>query len=145
MKMYEYKGSGLEGIYLKNGYEILQTPYGQGVRIENVQGLHRAIAAEIVTQGSPMTGHQFRFLRKEQDLVQAELAAILRVDVQTVANWEKRGPQEVPGPADIAMRGLYSAYCHIQYGPYQAPKTTIPRETATFTLQGKEWIEAIAA
>jgi len=143
--MYEYTGSGLEGIYLKNGYSIVESDYGKGVSIHNIEGLHRAIAEDIIRQGSPMTGHQFRFLRKEQDLVQAELAAILRVDVQTIANWEKRGAEEVPGPADIAMKGLYSAYCHVQYGPYKAPKTTVPSETATFTLEGETWIETIAA
>ncbi|WP_200986531.1 helix-turn-helix domain-containing protein [Pseudomonas cichorii] len=145
MKMYEYTGSGLNGIFLKNGYRIVETAHGKGVSIENIEGLHRAIAADIVQQDSPMTGHQFRFLRKEQDLVQAELAEILRVDIQTIANWEKRGPEGVPGPADIAMRGLYSAYCHIQYSPYQALRSNIPTETATFTLDGENWVEAIAA
>ncbi|TRN63619.1 transcriptional regulator, partial [Pseudomonas syringae] len=40
MKMYKYKGSGLDGIFLKNGYTILETPYGEGVKIEDIDGLH---------------------------------------------------------------------------------------------------------
>jgi len=42
--MFEYTGSGLEGIYLKNGYTIVESSYGQGVKIEDLEGLHRAIA-----------------------------------------------------------------------------------------------------
>lgn len=143
--MYEYTGCNLKGIYLKNGYRIVETDYGKGVSIDNIEVLHRAIAEDIIKQGSPMTGHQFRFLRKEQDLVQAELAAILRIDAQTVANWEKKGVQELPGQVDIAMKGLYSAYGHVQHDLYKAPKTNVPSETATFVLEGDHWVETIAA
>lgn len=107
--MYKYTGSGLDGIFLKNGYTIVETSYGQGVKIEDIDGLHRAIAVDIIRQTTPMNGRQFRFLRKEQDLIQEEVAAIFRVDVQTIANWEKRGAQEIPGPADVAMRAFYAA------------------------------------
>lgn len=144
--MYEYTGSGLEGIFLKNGYRIVESAYGQGVAIEDIENLHRAIAADILRQKNPMTGHQFRFLRKEQDLVQAELAAMLRVDVQTIANWEKKGAEAVPGPSDFAMRAFYSAFCQIQNGPFEFPSQARPDEGAVFVLgENHEWSEAIAA
>lgn len=138
--MYQYSGSGLEGIFLKNGYSIVQTPYGEAVRIENVEALHAAIAADIVRQSLPMSGHQFRFLRKEQELTQAECAAILRVDVQTVANWEKRGKQEVPGPADFAMRLLYGLYAKINLpSPVLRPGAK-PNESRAMERDNQDWI-----
>lgn len=145
--MYEYTGSGLGGIFLKNGYKIVETTYGKGVSIEDIDGLHRAIAADILRQKTPMTGRQFRFLRKEQDLIQEEAAAIFRVDVQTIANWEKKGAQEIPGPPDIAMRAFYSAYVHANFGPIKFEPNAEPHEGASFELDGSEWkeSEAIAA
>jgi DNA-binding transcriptional regulator YiaG len=143
--MFEYTGSGLAGIYLKNGYTIVETAYGKGVTIQDVEGLHRAIAADIVQQRRPMTGHQFRFLRKEKDLVQEEAAALFRVDVQTIANWEKKGADLVPGASDIAMRAWYSAYVHATYGPVKIEPGTPPAEGATFELLRNCWAEAHAA
>lgn len=143
--MFEYTGSGLEGIYLKNGYTIVETSYGKGVKIQDVAGLHRAIALDIVQQKKPMTGHQFRFLRKEQDLIQEEAAALFRVDVQTIANWEKKGSDPVPGASDIAMRAWYSAFIHANYGPVRIDAGTPPNESATFQHCQDHWVEAHAA
>jgi|SRR5450830_564112 len=143
--MFEYTGSGLEGIYLKNGYTIVESSYGQGVKIEDVEGLHRAIALDILRQKKPMTGHQFRFLRKEQDLVQEEAAALFRVDVQTIANWEKKGGDPVPGASDIAMRAWFSAYIHVNYGPVRVEPGTPADEGATFQHCQDKWVEAHAA
>jgi DNA-binding transcriptional regulator YiaG len=142
--MYKYTGSGLDGIYLKNGYTVVETSYGQGVRIENVDGLHRAIAAEILRQKTPMTGHQFRFLRKEQDLIQEEAAAIFRVDVQTIANWEKRGSQEIPGPPDIGMRAFYSAYIQAHFGPIRFEPSAKANESISFEIEDSNWVESDA-
>ena len=44
--MFEYTGSGLNGIFLKNGYTLVESDFGPGVAIQDVEGLHRAIAAE---------------------------------------------------------------------------------------------------
>ena len=49
-----------------------------------------------------------RFLRKLMDLTQAELAAWVGTNVQTVARWEK-GRTEISGPADRLMRLLFLA------------------------------------
>ncbi|GAB7532790.1 hypothetical protein PS3A_52060 [Pseudomonas sp. 3A(2025)] len=144
--MFEYTGSGLDGIFLKNGYTLVESDFGPGVAIQDVEGLHRAIAADIVRQKTPMTGHQFRFLRKEQDLVQSELAAMLRIDVQTIARWEKLGTQAVPGPADFAMRAFYSALRHIQNGPFEVPPCAAPDESAVFAFtEDQRWTEVLAA
>lgn len=142
--MYEYTGCGLNGIILKNGYKVVETPYGDGVAIEDLDGLHRAIAGDILRQTTPMSGHQFRFLRKEQDLVQSELAALLRVDVQTVSNWEKKGLEAVPGPADVAMRACYCAYVQVRFGPVIVEPSAKADESAVFEWSDQEWVERVA-
>lgn len=142
--MYQYSGCGLEGIFLKNGYAIVQTPYGEVVKIDGVEELHAAIAADIVSQSSPMSGHQFRFLRKEQELTQAELAAIMRVDVQTVANWEKRGKQDVPGPADMGMRLWYSAYAKLVPSGLRMDVGARPNESRSLQKENDHWVSSPA-
>ncbi|MEB2514817.1 MULTISPECIES: helix-turn-helix domain-containing protein [unclassified Pseudomonas] len=143
--MFNYTGSGLDGIFLKNGYKIVESSYGQGVIIEDIEGLHRAIAIDIIRQKTPMTGNQFRFLRKEQDLVQEEMAALLRVDVQTIANWEKKGNEAIQGPADISMRAFYSAFIHASFGPAKVEPCAKTHERTVFQLNEHKWTEAIAA
>jgi len=142
--MYEYTGCGLTGIFLKNGYKMVESPYGDGIVIEDIDGLHRTIAADILGQRTPMSGHQFRFLRKEQDLVQSELAALLRVDVQTIANWEKKGLEAVPGPADVAMRACYCAFIEVRFGPVIVEPSAKADESAVFGRNEHEWVEMTA-
>ena len=110
--MYQYTGCGLENVFLKNGYTIKHSSFGRTVSIDDIQGLHCAIAMDILRQKTSMNGQQFRFLRKEQDLTQAELAAILGVTEQTVAAWEKQKREAVQTMADISMRAYYLA--HVQ-------------------------------
>lgn len=142
--MYQYSGCGLEGIFLKNGYAIVQTPYGDSVKIDGVEQLHAAIAADIVSQPSPMSGHQFRFLRKEQELTQAECAAIMRVDVQTVANWEKRGKQDVPGPADMGMRFWYSVFANLPLSELRIEIGARPNESRSLQKEDDHWVSSPA-
>lgn len=129
--MYHYKSCGLENIYLKNGYTLKETPYGPAVSIEDVEGLHLAIASDLLRQKTPLTGAQFRFLRKEQDLTQAQMAAILGVTEQTVAAWEKQKDGHVQRMADIAMRAYYLAHRQACQGAQTFPeaKEEAPRQT----------------
>ena len=102
---YQYLASGLDSIFLLNGVTEKETDYGPMVHIENVNGLHRAIGLHIVEKIDPMTGPEFRFLRKQLRLSQVELAKHLKVTDQTVANYEK-GKTEM-GPADPWIRTQY--------------------------------------
>jgi len=138
--MYQYSGCGLEGIFLKNGYTIVKTPYGEAVRIEDVEALHAAIAVDIVRQPLPMSGHQFRFLRKEQELTQADCAALFRVDVQTIANWEKRGKQEVPGPADYGMRLFYCQHANVPVPARSVSPGSRPNESRALEREEHDWV-----
>src|SRR6516225_423619 len=84
---YHYRASGLDDIYLLNGVTFEETPYGPMVTIKKLNGLHRAIGLHIVEKAEPMTGAEFRFLRKQIGFTQAQLGKRLRVSDQTIANY----------------------------------------------------------
>lgn len=104
--MFHYTLSGLDYIWLKNGYQVRETEYGEAVAIEDMEGLHRLIAQDIVSNRVQLTGSEFRFLRKELKLSQASVAATFGNDAQTVSLWE-RGENHVPQWADRMLRALY--------------------------------------
>jgi len=105
-KPYHYTECGLESVYLLDGFEIEETAYGWAVRFQNVDGLHKAIAMDLIHGTRRLNGNEFRFLRTELGLTQANLGNMLDVDSQTVARWEK-GQSGVSGPADKMLRFLY--------------------------------------
>ena len=104
--MYQYTGCGLENVWLANGYAIKETPYGEGVAIDDVDGLHRAIGKRIVEQNSRLTGEEFRFFRKGMGFSQSALGKMFGVTDQTIANWEKKG--DVPKMADSQIRQYFA-------------------------------------
>jgi len=105
--MIEYKGCGLLNIFLSNGYQEIETPYGKSVSIDDLEGLHRAIGTEIVTREPTLSGLEFRFLRKELELSQDRLGNLLGRDAQTIALWEKE-KSDLPKMADMLLRAIYS-------------------------------------
>lgn len=88
-KIYHYTGCGLDYVYLKNGFKLHKTAYGDGVAVENALGLFAAILKVICEFKPYLHGQDVRFMRKELDVSQAGLAQMLGVDSQTVARWEK--------------------------------------------------------
>jgi putative transcriptional regulator len=102
--MYHYLECGLGNVWLKNGFTRHKTPYGPGVSIHNQRGLHAAIAKAIVDSQNPLSGAEFRFLRKELDMSQAAFASIVGKTEQAVAKWEKEN--KVPKDADLILRAM---------------------------------------
>lgn len=109
IKPYHYTQCGLDDVYLMNGYHEHKTPYGEGVSIDNVDDLHKAIAMQLCLKKAELNPKEFRFLRRMMDFTQAELAQFFRCDAQTVARWEK-GETEAPGTADRMLRLVYLSY-----------------------------------
>ncbi|GLT03040.1 hypothetical protein GCM10007897_44810 [Sphingobium jiangsuense] len=107
---YHYKESGLDNVFLENGYTVHQTPYGEGVSIHDTEGLHRLIGEQIVAGPKRINGAEFRFLRLAMELSQRNIAAIIGSEEQTVRRWEKCRNQPVNGPADRLIRLLYTEY-----------------------------------
>jgi len=105
--MYHYVESGLPNVYLLNGYREVATAEGVGIAIEDVEGLHWAIAENLVERESALTGDAVRFIRKLLELTQIKLGAFLGVEDQTVRNWERAGGEPVPTQADRGVRLVF--------------------------------------
>jgi putative transcriptional regulator len=86
---FHYTMSGLEDVWLLNGFAIGHTCYGEGVRIEDANGLHRALARGIVSDKTPMNERELRFLRKLMRLSEEDLAHLLGCSDQLIASWEE--------------------------------------------------------
>ena len=102
--MYHYTESGLQHVWLRNGYIKHRTPHGPAVSFVDVQGLHRAIGHGIALRAR-LTGAELRFLRKEMLLSQAALAQMLGCTEQNVSLWERRG--RMPRTAERMVCLLY--------------------------------------
>jgi DNA-binding transcriptional regulator YiaG len=105
--MYHYTESGLQNVWLKNGYVIRETPYGKGVSIHDVVGLHKLIGRAIARQPK-LTGAQLRFLRKEMGMSQSALADLIGTSEQNISLWERRG--HIPKTSDRLIKLLYMEY-----------------------------------
>jgi putative transcriptional regulator len=108
MEKYHYTESGLDNVYLVNGFERVETPYGKGLSIHDVEGLHRTIGLQLAGQSAQLTGREIRFLRHELDLSQKLLSGLLGVDEQSVARWEK-GTNKIPTPAQRLPGAYYKS------------------------------------
>lgn len=106
--MYHYTDGGLKNVWLVNGYTLRKTPYGEGVTINDLDGLGIAICLALAKKPSPLSGAEFRYVRSA-GLMQSQsgLAKILGNNEQAVARWEKSG--KVPRWADKLIRLLYLA------------------------------------
>jgi putative transcriptional regulator len=103
--MYHYRECGLPNVYLANGYREVETEYGRGICIEDVEGLHLAIARDLVDFKPVLSGPEVRFIRKLLELTQTQLAELLGVEDQSVRRWEKLA--RVPKQADHGMRLVF--------------------------------------
>jgi putative transcriptional regulator len=108
--MYQYSESGLDNIFLENGYHYHPTPYGQGVSIQDTEGLHKAIGRWLISLRKRLNGAELRFLRLEMEATQRDLAEILGTKEQTLRLWEKNRTKSMPKTADRLLRALYSEY-----------------------------------
>lgn len=105
--MHRYVESGLDNIYLENGYRVHRTRYGEGISIQDTEGLNKAIGRWLVSLPKPLTGAELRFLRLEMEATQKNLAGILGTTEQSLRLWEKHRKKPMPGPADRLLRALY--------------------------------------
>jgi putative transcriptional regulator len=104
--LYRYKGCGLDNVYLQNGYTVSTLQSGdEVVSIEDIEGLHCAIASVVVDSASALDAKTFKFLRKELDMSQRQVAQMLDVDEQTISLWE-RARTPLPQHADLLLRAL---------------------------------------
>ena len=105
-KPYHYTLCGLDNVYLENGYTIKNTPYGEGIAVHDIEGLHEAIADNLITKQRKLKGDEIRYLRKELDLSQKGLSVLLDVSENTIRGWEKNR-SDISGSANTLIRMIY--------------------------------------
>ena len=105
---YHYVECGLPNVWLLSGYEIVESPYGEGVSIQDLDGLHRCIARSLCDKPKRLTGAEFRFLRCELDFSQTMMGELLGIDARQIRNVE-RGEKPVKEPYNRLIRHMYMA------------------------------------
>lgn len=95
-------------MYLVNGFETRNTPYGKAVSIQDVDGLTRAICRVLIRKKSHLTGAEFRYLRLALLMSQRMLGQALGRTDQSIASWEKNG--HIPKFADNMIRFVYAKH-----------------------------------
>ena len=106
--MYHYTDGGLRNVWLANGYEVKETPYGSSVVIQDLPGLVRAVCKALTRKDGRLTGAEFRYLRQAMLMSQSGLGKALGRSDQSIAGWEKTS--NVPKFADQMLRVLYAAH-----------------------------------
>lgn len=104
--MFHYESCGLPSVWLRNGYQVRETPHGRSVAIEDTEGLHRAIGLALAVDKPALQAWDVRFLRKELDLSQVRLGLLLGVGESSIRGWES-GRQVITPPAERLLRALY--------------------------------------
>lgn len=88
-ELLHYRESGLDNVYLANGWRWEETPIGRFLEIKDDRALFAALARHIIEQPYQPSGKELRYLRVYLDLSQAELGKLLGLSDQQVARWEK--------------------------------------------------------
>jgi DNA-binding transcriptional regulator YiaG len=149
-----YEDSGLPNVWLANGFEKIDTAYGEAVVIHDVPGLTRAICMALIRKQARLSGVEFRYIRQAMLLSQSSLGKSLGRTDQAVAGWEKIG--KIPKYADIMLRVLYAAHVDgnekvrnivhalnevdrvINFVMTDSPSGWLAAETASLPVDGKK-------
>ena len=86
---YHYIQCGLDNVYLRNGFTCVDSRYGKGISIKDVEGLHRIIGQFLTNKTDILTASEIRFLRTELDMSQKRLGELIGKDPQTIGYWER--------------------------------------------------------
>lgn len=144
-----YNWCGLDDVYLLSGFARTVGDDGEEeIAIQNLDGLHAAIAKHLAENKKALTGKEFRFIRKQMNISQEDLAEILGVNGQTVARWEK-DEFDIPGPAELLFRVIYLSEILEKVDPrvlaaHLREADSFPTEKQVFQSTGDGW-QALAA
>jgi len=103
MSTYRYTESGLDNVAIRGVRFPTDDAGEECIIIQNINGLHKAIAHVIVTRRSSMNGKELRFLRTELGMTQAELASMLHREPLAVSRWE-RAESPIDANAETIVR-----------------------------------------
>ncbi|MDE2119906.1 MAG: hypothetical protein KGJ64_04375 [Betaproteobacteria bacterium] len=142
--MHQFTDGGLDNVWLLNGFEIRNTPHGDGVIIHHLDELIREVCLALARSPAALSGIEFRYLRAAGlKQSQAGLAQLLGNDEQSVARWEKTG--KIPAWADKMLRVFYLGFADGESTVASAVHTINAIERATheklvFREQGARWL-----
>lgn len=147
---FHYRRSGLDNIYLLNGFEIEEDEDGEKyVTVLDVDGLHKAIGLHLVSNRKVLSPKEIKFLRRTLDLTQAEMGRLINQSVQQVARWEK-GENNINGPADRLLRLIFVGSL-LRDGVVEMPMEFLDRidslddeegDDLRLCRNGEDWLEA---
>jgi DNA-binding transcriptional regulator YiaG len=86
---YRYDECGLDNVILKNFTVHTDDAGERVVSIPYVNLLHKVLTCVIASKGTGLQPKEISFLRTEMGLTQAQLAALVGKDAQTVGRWER--------------------------------------------------------
>jgi putative zinc finger/helix-turn-helix YgiT family protein len=103
---HRYVESGLTSVVL-HGVQVrrCQTCGAEEVAIPNIAGLHRCIAAMLVTRRSALAAPELRFLRQFLGHSSKDFAKTLGVTPETMSRWENAS-RDIPPVVDRIVRLL---------------------------------------
>ncbi len=99
--MHHYTESGLDNIWLSNGYQI-----DDSISVDQPNNLHYTIASHMISLRSKLSPKEFKYLRNDIQATQATFAAVLGISESTIRNWE-HGRSEISPIADRMIRMIY--------------------------------------
>ncbi len=103
---HRYEEAGLKNVVL-TGTTVYECGCGEILpEFPQIHRLHQRIAKDLVAKQSPLTGEEFRFLRKAMGLSAKELARLLGVTTVTISRWENN-KEKVGSQSDRLLRCLY--------------------------------------
>ncbi|NSX54600.1 helix-turn-helix transcriptional regulator [Parasulfitobacter algicola] len=105
MSKYQYIESGLDNVYINGLSPVVDDDGDEVITVPYIAGLHVEIARGIVTRDGQISGRELRFLRTEMGMTQAELAAKVNADAQTIGRWE-RDEYDIDPTAETVIRRL---------------------------------------
>lgn len=149
---FHYRRSGLDNIYLLNGFEAEWEDGERYVTVLDVDGLHQAIGLHLVTNRKILAPKEIKFLRKTLNLTQAEMGRLIGQSDQQIARWEK-GENNINGPADRLLRLMFAYSIFQSAEAAELPMAFLsrldeldsyPEEKIEFTNDGEDWLEKAA-
>jgi putative zinc finger/helix-turn-helix YgiT family protein len=135
LRDYEYAESGLKNVILKNILVHECKHCGEVLpEISNVKQVHKWIAEYLLNKHGPLTGDEFRFLRKSMGKSARELAQRLAVTPVTISRWENN-KEKIGAQSDRLLRMAFVLE-PIEAKLFSASKLL---EIARAQLQGAIW------
>ena len=103
---HRYEEAGLKNVVLRDT-TVYECGCGEVLpELPQVNRLHQRIAEDLIGKQSPLTGEEFRFLRKAMGVSAKELARLLGVTTVTISRWENN-KEKVGAQSDRLLRCLY--------------------------------------